>query len=782
MTTGKASYVSQDKPSSNPCNILPITDHREHKLTKAALAEAKHALERERDILQAVMNGARNFHLAYLNINFDFVHVNETYARTCGYRPEEMIGKNHFALYPHAENEAIFTRVRDTGEPAEYHDKPFEFPNAPERGVTYWDWSLTPVKGTDGLVTGLVFSLFETTEHKRMEEALHESEGRVRLKLESILSPETDIGNLELADIIDSQAIQLLMDDFHQLTQIPIAIIDTKGKILVGVGWQAICTRFHRFHPDTNRICIESDTQLATGIAPGEFKLYKCKNNMWDMATPIMVGERHLGNLFLGQFLLDDEPVDYGLFRNQARQYGFNEDEYISALKRVKNLSRDSLVTAMKYFTKLADMISRLSYSNIKLARSLAERDALTNSLRKSEERYQLATTVANEAIWDLDLVSGRILRNTSYREMFGSPADGETISQHQWWLERVHPEDRQRVMSSFSEALAEGKNLWVCEYRMRAPDGSYVYLTDRAIIVRNSDGTPVRAVGAKLNITDQRLAEEALCRANDELETRVRERTEALEKALEALKEETRERQRVAEALREKDRLLLQQSRMAAMGEMINNIAHQWRQPLNALGLNIQRLPLFYELGDFNGAFLQASCDDAMKLICHMSQTIEDFRNFFKPDKEKLDFNVNRVIQQTINLVDASFRSNNIQLTFQSAGEILINGYPNEFSQVILNILQNARDVLMERHVPDGLVAIASSVENGRAVITIRDNGGGIPPGIIAEIFELYFTTKGSNGTGIGLYMSKNIIENNMGGKMSVRNMEDGAEFRIEV
>jgi PAS domain S-box-containing protein len=142
--------------------------------------EAEAAMERERDLLQAFMNTAGNAHLVCLDRDFNFVRVNRTYAATCGYRPEEMIGKNHFALYPHAENEAIFCRVRDTGEPFQFRDKPFEFPDQPERGMTYWDWSLVPVKGGDGQVAGLIFSLFETTGRVRAEDAFRASERELR--------------------------------------------------------------------------------------------------------------------------------------------------------------------------------------------------------------------------------------------------------------------------------------------------------------------------------------------------------------------------------------------------------------------------------------------------------------------------------------------------------------------------------------------------------------------------------------------------------------------------
>lgn len=146
---------------------------------------AEEALESEQKLLQAVMDGARNSHLAYLDRDFNFVRVNETYARSCGYKPEQMIGKNHFALYPHAENEAIFARARDTGEPAEFHDKPFVFPDQPERGVTYWDWTLNPVKDGTGRVVGLVFSLFETTARKRAEEAVREKAEEFRAVLDA---------------------------------------------------------------------------------------------------------------------------------------------------------------------------------------------------------------------------------------------------------------------------------------------------------------------------------------------------------------------------------------------------------------------------------------------------------------------------------------------------------------------------------------------------------------------------------------------------------------------
>ena len=243
----------------------------------------------------------------------------------------------------------------------------------------------------------------------------------------------------------------------------------------------------------------------------------------------------------------------------------------------------------------------------------------------------------------------------------------------------------------------------------------------------------------------------------------------------------------RVAETvseLRTKDRILIQQGRQAAMGEMISNIAHQWRQPLNVLALIVQELRLTYGSKNFGRESLESSVGKAMELIQHMSQTIEDFRNYFKPDKAKTSFKASQAVAKTLALAEANLKSMAIETEVRVTDDPEIFGYPNEYSQVLLNMLLNSRDAF-EANESAGPRTITIEVGSSGAgsLVTVTDNAGGIPEEIMEKIFDPYFTTKGPDkGTGIGLYMAKTIIEKNMNGRLTVRNTGNGAEFRILV
>jgi signal transduction histidine kinase len=234
---------------------------------------------------------------------------------------------------------------------------------------------------------------------------------------------------------------------------------------------------------------------------------------------------------------------------------------------------------------------------------------------------------------------------------------------------------------------------------------------------------------------------------------------------------------------LRQKDFLLIMQNRLAAMGEMIDNIAHQWRMPLNSLGLMIQQLGQLHAHDELSKEFFREGVAKSMELINHMSRTIDDFRNFFKPDKEKVKFRVYDVISHAVNLLDETCHKQKVSISVNTLEESYIHGYPNEFLQVVLNLLNNAIEAATEKKIPTPKIIVTIGLDAGRAVITVADNAEGIPEDIMGQLFDPYVTTKEQeNGTGIGLYMSKTIVEKSMGGSLTVRNLREGAEFRIEI
>ncbi|MEA3498162.1 MAG: ATP-binding protein [Campylobacterota bacterium] len=245
-------------------------------------------------------------------------------------------------------------------------------------------------------------------------------------------------------------------------------------------------------------------------------------------------------------------------------------------------------------------------------------------------------------------------------------------------------------------------------------------------------------------------------------------------------------------EANRQKDNMIFQQSKMAAMGEMIENIAHQWRQPISIIAMWANNMMVDIDMGEINNKDLNRYANDIVKQTQHLSQTIDDFRNFFSPNKEKTKFNIKSSVDKTMELVSASFKTHNIEV-IKDIEDIEIITLENELKQAILNIIKNAKDILLTLEGKKRFIFIKTYIkaDKSRVVIEIKDSGGGVAENIIDQIFEPYFTTKHkSQGTGIGLYMTQSIITKHLHGDISVNNVEyeyegklyKGAKFTIEI
>lgn len=231
----------------------------------------------------------------------------------------------------------------------------------------------------------------------------------------------------------------------------------------------------------------------------------------------------------------------------------------------------------------------------------------------------------------------------------------------------------------------------------------------------------------------------------------------------------------------REKEQILIQKSKFIALGEMISNIAHQWRQPLSELSSVLMAIKFKYSMGKLEPSFMKKKVDEADNLIEYMSHTIDDFRNFFMPKKEKELFSLHSSVQSVMNILGSMLKEHNIAVNINIDHSIMLNTYLNECEQVIVNIISNAKDALVSNKIQEARINIFALEDEHFVKLTIEDNGGGIQVQPKSKIFEPYFTTKDeANGTGIGLYMSKIIIEKNMKGKLRVKNINDGAQFSI--
>jgi PAS domain S-box-containing protein len=443
-------------------------------------------------------------------------------------------------------------------------------------------------------------------------------------------------------------------------------------------------------------------------------------------------------NLSCNAFLYENIPIVIAIVSD------------ISEKKRIEEASRKSL--EFKVLERTVDL------------------EAVNKLLRENEEKYRTLFESMSQGVLYLNPDGQFISANNAAVKITGIMREAlieKTVFDPDW---RIEFEDGTPCIGDIlpsMKALKSGKRINNTLKIFNPITNDYIWMLVEAVPqFRFEQDKPYQVFVTLQDISSLKKMEDELKLLNNNLESMVK---------VEIHKRRTSEQ------------ILIQQSKMASMGEMIGLIAHQWRQPLNTVSLIVQNFQEVYTTGKLNDKFIQNSVDEAMRHLFFMSKTIDDFRDFAIPSKKKIPFDVKIIIEKLLSMFKPIFRKNEINILLKAAKNtvLLTEGYPNEFMQVILNILNNSKDAIIAHPDSERCGRINFNVKNDKdrtkIIISIKDNGGGIPEKIIGKIFEPYYTTKETTGgTGVGLYMSKTIIETNMGGQLTVRNIDGGAEFII--
>lgn len=345
------------------------------------------------------------------------------------------------------------------------------------------------------------------------------------------------------------------------------------------------------------------------------------------------------------------------------------------------------------------------------------------------------------------------------------------------------HPDVPKEKFALLWETI-KNKNIYKDTVKNLAKDGTAFYVNTTIIPILDESQNIAEYIAIRYDVTKEMLLREELIKKeveyeelNRSLEKRVEEQTRELKELNQTLEERVQEEIAKNE---EKQRMMFWQSRHASLGQMLANIAHQWRQPLTELSLamfNIKKALQNSNEEDVNKFYLESK-----HIIQNMSQTIDDFTNFFSPDKEKYYFNISESIKESLVLLENMI--NDEMITIKTDFEdIEVLGITNELTQVIINLINNSKDAFIHNSILLREISITTKKENSFAVIEVQDNAGGIAKDNLEKIFEPYFTTKHkSRGTGLGLFMSRMICEQGLGGTLDVKSKKNTTTFSIKI
>lgn len=363
--------------------------------------------------------------------------------------------------------------------------------------------------------------------------------------------------------------------------------------------------------------------------------------------------------------------------------------------------------------------------------------------LKSALERFDLAINGTRDGLWDWNLITNEIYFSPRWKTMLGY-SDEELPNALETWSALVHPDDLSDAEAAIEISIANPEIVYENIHRLRHKEGHYIWNLDRGQVIFDETNQAVRMVGFHTDIT---------------------------------------QRQLLLEEIRTTQDLMITQSRHAAMGEMIGMIAHQWRQPLSTMSMVINNMLIDLDLDGLEPEQCKKSGEEILALSDYLSKTIDVFRNFFRPDKEKEATFIIDILSEAESMIGSSLHNHNIVLELVNESEGSVSIYSREMLQVLINILNNAKEALVSNEVQNKKINVRVFDEDGHVVVQLCNNGGNIPPEVIPHIFDPYFSTKDEKtGTGLGLYMSKTIIEKHLNGSIGVENTEDGVCFTIRL
>lgn len=636
-----------------------------------------------------------------------FLEVNESACKRLHYTPEELARMTPWDLDAPQFRENL----------PEIHMKLIEHGSAIfETAHTTKEGEFIPVEVSTKLIAVnderyVVSIARDITERKKAEEALRKSEADLKQRLDLMLYSEDKIGFAELNHILGTPVIQSLIDTFVKLTGASIGVVDIKGRCLVTAGWQDICTHFHRAVPESERNCIQSDTVLTQSTKRGDYLIYKCKNNMWDVATPLYIEDKHVANIFIGQFFFDDEVVLVEDFEGQADEYGFHREAYLTALEKVPRFSHDKVDKMMDFMVKLADVISNLGYGNLKLSKALWDQKRGEKALRESESRYRMLFENLPLGVAVMDRDMHIISLNSSMRT----------------WSQEVDLTTNPQCFRTYFQP-PRGKPCDNCPVVATLKDGQ---VNTGVIQVFTAAGEKyARIVACPIFDADGKVA------------------------GVIEIAEDVTVMRRVGQAARETEK-------MTAVGRLARGIAHDFNNILGSIAnmaeFTRRELPDESDAREdlnsiINSADMGKELVDQLLTFCRSGN---DMRTIFSPAD---------ATQEILRLQEhALLREVELEITVDDEGEKIEADF-SQFQQVLFNLCSNAVDAMREC---PGTLSVHLEIDEvtekniphpslsvGRyAVLEIRDTGPGITQENLKLIFDPFFTTKAKgHGTGLGL------------------------------